>query len=122
MSNKELFPATWLVNTLLDESFVISKRKELGQQEGDYTTLAKNALLLTLAASWADFAELAPLFDVQKHDVPVTAKAMDMLRAENDKIVARLYGIDDSEFAHLLKSFTGLAIKRPEYLALLRSI
>lgn len=85
----------------------------------DYAKLAKNALLLTLAASWADFAELAPLFDVQKHDVPVTAKAMDTLRAENDKIVARLYGIDDSEFAHLLKSFTGLATKRPEYLALL---
>jgi hypothetical protein len=87
----------------------------------DYTTLAKNALLLTLAASWDDFAELAPLFNVQKHDVPATAKAMDTLRAENDKIVARLYGMDDSEFAHLLKSFKGLATKRPEYLALLHA-
>lgn len=88
----------------------------------DYTTLAKNALLLTLAASWADFAELAPLFDVEKHDVPVTAKSMDTLRAENDKIVARLYGIDDGEFTHLLKSFKGLASKRPEYVALLRNL
>ena len=87
----------------------------------DYTTLAKNALLLTLAASWDDFAELAPLFNVQKHDVPATAKAMDTLRAENDKITARLYGIDDSEFAHLLKSFKGMATKRPEYLALLHA-
>lgn len=87
----------------------------------DYTTLAKNALLLSLAASWDDFAELAPLFNVQKHDVPATAKAMDTLRAENDKIVARLYGIDNREFAHLLKSFKGMATKRPEYLALLHA-
>ena len=87
----------------------------------NYTTLAKNALLLTLAASWDDFAELAPLFHVQKIDVPATAKAMDMLRAENDHIVARLYGIDAAEFAHLLGSFKGMANKRPEYLALLLS-
>lgn len=87
----------------------------------DFTALAKNALLLTLATSWDDFAELAPLFNVQKQDVPATAKAMDMLRAENDKTVARLYGITEGELAHLLKSFKGMATKRPEYLALLLS-
>ena len=85
----------------------------------DYAALAKNALLLTLAASWTDFAELAPLFNVQKADVPATPKAQDILRAENDKIVARLYGISDGELAHLVKSFKGMATKRPEYLALL---
>jgi hypothetical protein len=31
----------------------------------DFSQLAKNALLLSLAASWDDFAELAPLFGVQ---------------------------------------------------------
>jgi hypothetical protein len=31
----------------------------------DYAQLAKNALLLSLAASWDDFAELAPLFDIK---------------------------------------------------------
>ncbi len=87
----------------------------------DYTTLAKNALLLTLAASWNDFADLAPLFNVEKTDVPATAKAQDLLRAQNDKIVSRLYGITDSEFFHLLKSFKGMATKRPEYLALLQT-
>lgn len=86
----------------------------------DYATLAKNALLLTLAASWDDFAALAPLFDVQPGEVPATAKACDQLRADNDRIVARLYGITDAEFAHLLRSFKGLAAKRPEYLALLQ--
>lgn len=87
----------------------------------DYTTLAKNALLLTLAASWDDFAELAPLFNVQQQDVPTTPKAMDTLRAENDKIVARLYGITAAEFTHLLGSFKGMATKRPEYIALLKA-
>lgn len=87
----------------------------------DYATLAKNALLLTLAASWNDFAELAPLFNVQKQDVPATPKAMDLLRAQNDKIVARLYGITGAEFAHLLRSFKGMATKRPEYIALLEA-
>ena len=53
-------------------------------------------------------------------DVPATAKARDLLRAENDKAVARLYGITDAELAHLLRSFQGLATKRPEYLALLQ--
>ena len=85
----------------------------------DYATLAKNALLLSLAASWNDFAELAPLFNVQKADVPATPKALDTLRAQNDHIVARLYGISGGEFAHLLQSFKGMATKRPEYLALL---
>lgn len=86
----------------------------------DYAALAKNALLLTLAASWDDFAELAPLFNVKKRDVPVTAKARDNLRAENDKIVACLFAINASEFAHLLRSFKGMTAKRPEYLELLR--
>jgi hypothetical protein len=87
----------------------------------DYRQLAKNALLLSLAASWDAFAELAPLFDVQEKDVPVTAKEKDLLRAENDKAVARLYGITDVEFARILRSFKGMATKRPEYLALLQA-
>ena len=142
MSTKELFPAAWLTNTLLDDAFVASKLRELGQKavpylyrlpvsqpsdaeikaNPDYTTLTKNALLLTLAANWDDFADLALLFSLHQQDVPTTPKAMDLLRAENDKIVARLYGIDDAELTHLLKSFKGMATKRPEYLALLQSI
>jgi hypothetical protein len=86
----------------------------------DFSQLAKNALLISLAASWDDFAELAPLFDVQPRDLPQTAKAQDNLRAQNDKLVARLYGITDSELAHLLRSFKVMAGKRAEYLTLLQ--
>ena len=86
----------------------------------DFSQLAKNALLLSLAASWDDFAELAPLFQIQPKDVPFTDKARDQLRADNDRTVARLYGISGPELAHLLRSFKGMAHKRPEYLALLQ--
>ena len=85
----------------------------------DYAQLAKNALLLSLTASWDDFAELAPLFNVKPQDLPQTAKAQDILRAQNDKAVARLYGITDTELAHLLRSFKVMASKRAEYLSLL---
>lgn len=85
----------------------------------DFTQLAKNALLLSLAASWDDFAELAPLFSVTPKDLPTTAKAQDQLRAQNDRIVARLYGITAAELVHLLRSFKVMASKRPEYLTLL---
>ena len=74
---------------------------------------------LSLSANWDDFAELAPLFDIQPGDVPFTAKARDQLRADNDKTVARLCGMTVAEFAHLLRSFKGMATKRPEYLTLL---
>jgi UDP-N-acetylmuramoylalanine-D-glutamate ligase len=91
------------------------------------------ALLLTLAAprpasqmtggrqAWNDFCELAPLFGVQQADVPLTAKAQDSLRAQNDHLVAQLYGISPAELAHLLQSFKVMAHKRPEYMALLVS-
>jgi hypothetical protein len=85
----------------------------------DYAQLAKTALLLSLAASWDDFAELAPLFNAQPKDVPQTAKAQDMMRAQNDKLVAKLYGITDTELAHLLRSFKVMASKRAEYMTLL---
>jgi len=86
----------------------------------DFAQLAKNALLLSLAASWDDFCELAPLFNVQAQELPHTAKAQDTLRAQNDKLVARLYGITDAELAHLLRSFKVMAGKRAEYLTLLQ--
>ena len=59
-------------------------------------------------------------FQVQPTHVPVTDKARDQLRAENDLTVARLYGIIRAEQAHLLRSFKGLATKRPDYLMLLQ--
>ncbi|MDP2827087.1 MAG: N-6 DNA methylase, partial [Sulfuricellaceae bacterium] len=83
-----------------------------------YAQLAKNALLLCLAANWDDFADLAPLFEVEKKDLPLSNKDKDKLRAQNDQRVAQAYGVSEAEFAHLLRSFKVMANKRPEYLAL----
>ncbi len=97
-------------------------------QNPDYRTLARNALLLTLAADQGDLA--APLagcmaqLGITPADIPTgpgQTKACDQLRAQNDAITARLYGITPTEFAHLLTSFTVMANKRPEYIALLHS-
>jgi len=92
-------------------------------QNPDYTALAKNALLLTLAASWDDFATtaLAPqikALGIAKKDLPTTPKAQDKLRADIDQRVARLYGLGHDELLHLLHSFKVMATKRPEYLTL----
>jgi hypothetical protein len=87
----------------------------------DYKQLVTNAALLTLAADWEDFADIAQLLNIQKKEVPAIDKACDKLRAENDQIVARLYGITDAEFMNLLKSFRVMADNRPEYITLLDS-
>ncbi len=67
----------------------------------DYAQLAKNALLLSLAASWDDFAEFAPLFAVDRNDPPLTATAQDGLRAQNDRLVAKLYGLTTGDLMRL---------------------
>lgn len=92
----------------------------------DYRVLARNALLLTLGAGWDDFAaDLAPqmaALGVTRQDIPATPKALDKLRADTDRRVARLYGVDEAEFQRLLGSFKGMASKRPEYLTLLQAV
>ena len=89
----------------------------------DYAALAKNALLLTLAAGWDDFATdlAAPMqaLGVGKKHVPTTPKAQDKLRADIDHRVARLYGLQPADLAHMVGSFKVMASKRPEYLTLL---
>lgn len=92
-------------------------------QNPDYAALAKNALLLTLAAGWDDFAAdlAAPMqaLGVGKKHVPTTPKAQDKLRADIDHRVARLYGLQPADLAHMVGSFKVMASKRPEYLTLL---
>lgn len=94
-------------------------------QDPDYRALARNALRLTLAAGWDDFAaDLAPqlaALGVTRQDIPATPKARDKLRADTDRRVARRYGVSDAEFQRLLGSFKGMASKRPEYLTLLQA-
>jgi hypothetical protein len=123
-------PADWLLRFMVEKhaSKTFVYRLPIPQpadneilENPDYLRLTKNAALLTLAASWEDFAEIAPPLKIKRADVPASPKACDKLRAENDRIVARLYGITNDEFAYLLKSFRVMADKSPEYVALLTS-
>jgi hypothetical protein len=56
---------------------------------------------------------------VGKKHVPTTPKAQDKLRADIDHRVARLYGLQPADLAHMVGSFKVMASKRPEYLTLL---
>jgi len=118
----------------------VLQQNEDSAHGGDGWVPREGSRLDELGTIWEPFgvkAEWYPLRTVLTHrpgweidDVPDyraalwlspidAAKARDQLRAENDKTVARLYGISDTEFVHLLRSFKGMATKRPEYLALL---
>lgn len=84
-----------------------------------YKEITHNALLLTLAQDWSSFTCLATQFGVKKTDLPATDKAKDLLRIRNDKLVCTLYGVTNAELQHMCGSFSGMAKKRPAYLAAL---
>ena len=84
----------------------------------DYFSLAKNALLLTLASDWDAFKELTSFFNIEKGHLPNTEKDKDKLRHQNDVIIAKLYGINDEELQHVLEGFEVMKNKRPGYLSL----
>ncbi|MGX2971296.1 hypothetical protein [Helicobacter sp. T3_23-1059] len=88
-----------------------------------YAFIARSALILQLYNDSAGhFAELANEFGVQKSEIPQTQKLYDTLKARLDIKVAKLYGLDLSDFCHILESFKVLHSKQPAYIALLKSI
>ena len=88
-----------------------------------YTFIARSALILQLYNDSAGhFTELANEFGVQKSEIPQTQKLYDILKARLDIAVAKLYGLDLSDFAHILDSFKVLRSKQPAYIALLKSM
>ena len=88
-----------------------------------YTFIARSALILQLYNDSAGhFAELANEFDIVKSEIPQTQKLYDTLKARLDIKVAKLYGLDLSDFAHILDSFKVLRSKQPAYIALLKSL
>jgi hypothetical protein len=83
----------------------------------DYARLALNALKLTLANDFTRFADLAQEYNISEADARLTPKQYDALLLENDRIVAKLYGILTEELAHIAKSFKVLKNKKPHYVA-----
>lgn len=87
-----------------------------------YQQLIKNALLLNLANT-TNLEELKEKvsFKIQKSDIPTTQKQKDKLQAENDLLIAELYGLTKEQIKHLSSPayFKILNDKNKAYLSLL---
>jgi len=90
--------------------------KEL-EENKEYQTLIINSLKLTLYYNFDDFKELAKEYDILKKDLPKTIKQIDMLKIENDIIVAKMYGISHEELKHILSTFKVFHKKHPNYIS-----
>jgi len=87
-----------------------------------YQKLIKNALLLNLSNN-NNLEELKTKvnFKIQKSDIPITQKQKDKPQAENDLLIAELYGINNEQLEHLISPayFKILNDKNLSYLSLL---
>ncbi|MCC5946748.1 MAG: Eco57I restriction-modification methylase domain-containing protein, partial [Bernardetiaceae bacterium] len=92
------------------------------RQDKRYQQLIKNALLLNLANN-TNLNELQEKvsFKIKKSDIPTTQKQKDKLQAENDLLIAELYGLSKAQLAHLSSEayFKILNEKNKAYLSLL---
>ena len=87
----------------------------------DYSRLTLTALKLTLSNDYSHFADLAQVYGISEAAAKLTPKQYDTLLLENDRIVARMYGISTEELAHIVASFKVLKNKKPHYVAALLS-
>ncbi len=81
----------------------------------NYKQLVINSLMLTLSNDFESFEELAREFGIAKNDLPKTQKQIDMLKIQNDCIVAKMYDISKDELEYILSTFKVLNNKKPEY-------
>ncbi len=91
-------------------------------QNADYQTLIKNALKLNIAANPQGFENLKNFIE-NLGEIPQTDKQKNMLKIENDCMVARLYGMSVEELRHLTSEayFKVLHEKNPAYIETLLS-
>lgn len=87
-----------------------------------YQKLIKNALLLNLANT-TNLEELKKKvsFKIEKSEIPTNQKQKDKLQAENDLLIAELYGLTKEQLQHLTSPayFKILNEKNKAYLSLL---
>lgn len=81
----------------------------------DYQKLIINSLKLTLYHNYDDFIELADEYSLSKEDIPTTEKQVDMLKIENDIIVAKMYDITSDELEHIVSTFKVFNRKHSAY-------
>lgn len=86
-----------------------------------YKKLMSNSLKLTLHYNYNDFEELAQKFNINKEDIPITEKQVDLLKIENDILVAKLYDLSSEDLKHICSYFKVLLKNKPEYISSLLS-
>ena len=91
------------------------------EEKKEYKTLYLNAIKLQLSYDIKSFEELKDKFEIKDEDIPNTDKKRDLLKIENDIIVAKLYEVGKKELKHITSEayFKTLNTKNPAYLSTL---
>ena len=91
------------------------------EETKEYKTLYLNAIKLQLSYDIKSFEELKDKFEIKDEDIPNTYKKRDLLKIENDIIVAKLYEVGKEELKHITSEayFKTLNTKNPAYLSTL---
>lgn len=105
-----------------------------------YTTIARNALALQLyndkkghfkvlsslfgSEDWVQIGEYQGCYGLggESLSIPQSEKSYLTLKATNDILIAKLYGIDKEEFCTILSTFKVLSTKQPHYIELLKGL
>ena len=66
-----------------------------------YQKLILNTLKLTLSYNKEDFIDLQKEFNINSKDIPKNQKEIDILKIENDKIVANMYEVSKEDLKHI---------------------
>jgi type II restriction/modification system DNA methylase subunit YeeA len=86
------------------------------KKNGTYKKLVRNALLLTLYHDYNPFKELADNTGITHKQVEdITEKQADLIRIENDILIAKMYSIDKRELEYILSTFKVLNKNKPAY-------
>lgn len=105
-----------------------------------YTTIARNALALQRyndksgffkeldslfgSEDWVQIGEYQGCYGLGEESlsIPQSEKSYLTLKATNDILIAKLYGIDQEEFCTILSTFKVLSTKQPHYIELLKGL
>ncbi|RDU73207.1 restriction endonuclease [Helicobacter anseris] len=105
-----------------------------------YTTITRNALALQLyndkkghfqvlsslfgSEDWVKIGEYQGCYGLggESLSIPQSEKSYLTLKATNDILIAKLYGIDKEEFCTILSTFKVLSTKQPHYIELLKGL
>ena len=77
-----------------------------------------------MAKDWVQIGEYQGCYGLggESLSIPQSEKSYLTLKATNDILIAKLYGIDKEEFCTILSTFKVLSTKQPHYIELLKGL